>query len=62
MDLLTNHLNDFWHDEKLSPMVRDTTKCGRKIMDKYYSRIDETIIFCIAMGAYFVYFLLHAYL
>ena len=50
MDVLTRHVDEFRRDETLSPMVREAAKRGRKILDKYYSRTDETIVFRIAMG------------
>ena len=53
MDVLTRHVDEFRRDETLSPMVRNAAKRGRKILDKYYSRTDETIIFRIAMGMFY---------
>ena len=50
MDVLTRHVDEFRRDDSLSPMVCEAAKRGRKILDKYYSRTDETIIFRVAMG------------
>ena len=57
MDVLTRHVDEFRRDDSLSPMVREAANRGRKILDKYYSRTDETIIFRVAMGMYLAVYL-----
>ncbi|KAH9851008.1 ribonuclease H-like domain-containing protein [Lenzites betulinus] len=52
IDVLTEHLDNFANDEELEPSVRAAAKRGRTIMNKYYERTDETIVYRIAMSAY----------
>ncbi|RDX39814.1 hypothetical protein OH76DRAFT_1367189, partial [Lentinus brumalis] len=49
MDVLTAHLDDFDSDITLHPSVRAAAQRGRIILNKYYSRTDESIVYRIAM-------------
>lgn len=56
MDMLTNLLDDFQKDESMLPAVRMAARRGRKMMDKYYGKTDESIMFRIGMSQFIVYF------
>ncbi|OJT13075.1 Zinc finger BED domain-containing protein 4 [Trametes pubescens] len=49
IDVLTSHVDTFRNDASLSPIVRAAAQRGREILDKYYKRTDETIVYRIAM-------------
>ena len=50
MDRLTDALDD-WRDETSHPsVVRMAAKRGRIVLDKYYGKSDDSIIFRIAMS------------
>lgn len=50
MDVLTHHIDRFKGDASLAPAVRAAAQRGRRMLDKYYSLTDETIIYRIAMS------------
>ena len=50
IDVLTEHLDAFAANSDYHPTVRAAARRGRLMMDKYYSRTDESIIFRIAMS------------
>ena len=52
MDSLTDHLDKFRNDTELPPVVRAAAYRGRKILDRYYTFTDNSIIFRIAMSMY----------
>ncbi|EIW54275.1 uncharacterized protein TRAVEDRAFT_51986 [Trametes versicolor FP-101664 SS1] len=49
IDLLTDHVDDVDKDSQLAPAVHAAAKCGRTILDKYYSYTDDSIIYHIVM-------------
>lgn len=50
MDILTNELNATIQDTTIHIAVRAAAARGRVIMDKYYSRTDESIMYHMAMS------------
>lgn len=50
MDILTHELNLTIQDTNLHIAVRAAAARGRVIMDKYYSRTDESIMYRMAMS------------
>ena len=53
IDVLTSHLDDFADNLSLHPTVRAAAQRGREVLNKYYSRTDESIVYRIAMSASF---------
>ncbi|KAI0363103.1 hypothetical protein BV20DRAFT_901450, partial [Pilatotrama ljubarskyi] len=49
IDVLTRHVDQFHADNTRHPSVRVAASRGRAILDKYYSKTDETMIYRIAM-------------
>ncbi|OJT02096.1 hypothetical protein TRAPUB_7442 [Trametes pubescens] len=49
IDILTEHLDDYTADLELAPSVRAAAQRGRAVLNKYYERTDESIIYRIAM-------------
>ena len=60
MDVLTEHMDKFASDPALAPCIRAAAKRGRLILDKYYSKTDESIVYRIAMStsAFLAYYAL----
>ena len=54
MDILTEHLDAFKDNVDLKPVIRVAAARGLMIMNKYYSRTDDSEIYRIAMSKYFV--------
>ncbi len=50
MDILTHKINDVIRDNSLHIAVRAAAARGRVILDKYYSRTDESIMYRMAMS------------
>jgi hypothetical protein len=50
MDCLNDALDDFAGDGTLFSAVRVTARCGAVVLNKYYGKTDESIIFRIAMS------------
>jgi hypothetical protein len=50
MDRLNDALENFAADSNLFPAVRVAAKQGGIILNKYYGKTDESIIFQIAMS------------
>ena len=57
MDILTEHLDAFKDNTELKAIVRVAAARGLEIMNKYYSRTDESTIYRIAMGMCFPHYL-----
>ena len=55
IDNLTNMLKAAAANEDLDITIRAGALAGKKILDKYYSKTDQSIIFRIAMGKYASY-------
>ena len=53
MDILTEHLDAFKDDANLKPIIRVAAARGLAIMNKYYSRTDESEIYRISMSKCF---------
>ncbi len=51
MDVLTEFLDRTADQHDLLPIIRAAAQRGRAILDKYYSRTDDSIIYRIAMGS-----------
>lgn len=60
MDILTNELNDVVKNTKLHIAVRAAAARGRLILDKYYAKTDDSIMYRMAMSECgpFLHFLL----
>ena len=52
MDILTEHLDAFKDDTNLKPIIRVAAARGMAIMNKYYSRTDESEIYRISMSKF----------
>ena len=52
MDILTEHLDAFKDNVDLKPVIRIAAARGLLIMNKYYSRTDDSEIYRIAMSRY----------
>lgn len=52
IDIFTTHLDDFADEPELTPSVRAAAQRGRHVLNKYYERTDESIIYRIAMSQY----------
>lgn len=50
IDILTEHLDDYTDNKDLAPCVRAATQRGRVVLNKYYERTDESIVYRIAMS------------
>lgn len=50
MDILTRVLDEFKDNTALKPIVRAAAARGLQIMNKYYSRTDDSEIYRIAMS------------
>ena len=50
MDILTEHLDVFKDNANLKPIIRVAAARGLEIMNKYYSRTDESTIYRISMS------------
>ncbi len=50
MDILTHKINDAIQDESLHIAVRAAAARGRVILDKYYSKTDQSIMYRMAMS------------
>ena len=50
MDSPTDHLDKFRNDADIPPVVRAAAYRGRKLLDRYYSYTDNSIVFRIAMS------------
>jgi hypothetical protein len=54
MDRLNDALDDFAVDPHLLPAVRMAAIRGRNILNKYYGKTDESVVFRIAMSKLFI--------
>jgi hypothetical protein len=52
MDSLFDALEDFASDESLFPAVRMAAVRGRTVLQKYYGKTDDSIIYRIAMSRF----------
>lgn len=52
IDILTEKLEDAIYDSSLHPAVRVGAKKGLAILNKYYLKTDESIMYRIAMSEY----------
>lgn len=50
IDILTKHVDDWSEDQNQLPVIRAAAKRGRIILDKYYEKTDETVIYRVAMS------------
>lgn len=59
IDLLTDCLEDVSSDMKYLPSVRAGAAKGLAVLNKYYSKTDESVMYCCAMSAYNSYIFKH---
>lgn len=57
-DIITHALDDYIDDETMFPAVWAAARRGRAMMNKYYSITDESIMYRIAMCAYWIQLLI----
>ena len=50
MDVLTHHLDTARDNLKLKPIIRCAAARGLQILNKYYSRTDDSKVYRIAMS------------
>ena len=50
MDILTEHLARFKDDTVLSAVVRSAAERGMEVINRYYSKTDQSVIYRIAMS------------
>ena len=50
MDILTEHLARFKDDRVLHPVVRAASERGIEVINRYYSKTDQSVVYRIAMG------------
>lgn len=63
MDSITSALDKFIDKSSLHPAVCHAALRGMLMLNKYYVRTDETIVYCIAMSeSNFIYFHVISYL
>lgn len=55
IDILTEHLDDFADDDTLVATVRAAAERGRVVLNKYYKKTDESIVYRIAMSKHCPY-------
>ena len=51
MDILTEHLARFKDDHVLHPVVRAASERGIEVINRYYSKTDQSVVYRIAMSA-----------
>lgn len=59
IDLLTDCLEDVSSDMKYLPSVRAGAAKGLAVLNKYYSKTDESVMYCCAMSEYNSYIFKH---
>jgi len=52
IDILTDRLDDVSRDMKYLPSVRAGAAKGLAVLNKYYSKTDESVMYRCAMSAY----------
>jgi hypothetical protein len=55
MDSLFDALDDYASNEDLLPAVRMAAKRGHAVLNKYYGKTDDSIMYRIAMSMYFCF-------
>ncbi|THU93031.1 hypothetical protein K435DRAFT_671032, partial [Dendrothele bispora CBS 962.96] len=50
MDSINKKLENFMDDESKLPCVRFAARCGRNILDKYYAKTDDSLVYRAAMS------------
>ena len=50
MDILTEHLARFKDDTVLNAVVRSAAERGMEVINRYYSKTDQSIVYRIAMS------------
>ncbi|KAF8572879.1 hypothetical protein K439DRAFT_1354379, partial [Ramaria rubella] len=53
IDILTATLDKFASDHAIFPAVHAAAAKGHHVLDKYYSLMDDSIIYCVAMSMFF---------
>jgi len=57
IDVITSTLDEFMDDESKCPAVRHAALRGLLMLNKYYTLMDESIVFRIAMSKFWFLFL-----
>ena len=52
IDILTDRLDDVSRDMKYLPSIRASAAKGLAVLNKYYSKTDESVMYRCAMSAY----------
>jgi hypothetical protein len=52
IDILTDRLDDVSRDMKYLPSIRASAAKGLAMLNKYYLKTDELVMYCCAMSAY----------
>lgn len=55
IDILTEHLDDFADDDTLVATIRAAVERGRVVLNKYYKKTDESIVYRIVMSKHCPY-------
>ena len=50
MDVLTEHLARFKEDPVLNSIIRAASERGIKVINRYYSKTDQSVVYRIAMS------------
>ena len=50
MDVLTEHLARFKEDSVLNSIIRAASERGIKVINRYYSKTDQSVVYRIAMS------------
>lgn len=50
MDVLTEHLARFKDDRVLNSIVRAASERGMEVINRYYSKTDQSVVYRIAMS------------
>ena len=53
IDIIEKMLSETIHNTTLKPVVRRAASYGKAILNKYYAKTDDSIIFRIAMSEFF---------
>ena len=56
MDFLNDKLTAHAHDRTLSPAIKASLELGKKTLNRYYSLMDSSEVYRIAMGTWFMFF------
>ena len=55
MDVINKHLATASLDNHYEPSIQAALLVGKKLLNKYYDKIDQSELYCITMGIYLHY-------